>query len=217
MTFAEQRSSRADDLVAELALDGSDTPTDGRRTRRVRNKIAVIDAYLDLVSEGNESPSVAEVAERSRVSHRSVFRYFADKDDLARSSIDRQLERVRPLLSLEMGPEGPLEDRVEHIVTRRFALFDELAPVARLMRVMAAKDELMHTELRRNRRLSREQIRGLFARELDEMPRDRAEETLGVVDVLCSFEAAELMLHDQELEPDRCVATLRRTITQLLH
>lgn len=214
--FADDRSTRAEDLLAELSLDGSQLPTDGRRTRRVRNKTAVIDAYLDLIGEGIDSPSVAEVAERSGVSHRSVFRYFADKDALARSSIDRQIERLRPLLDLKLGPDAPLDDRVDHVLTRRFELYEHIAPVARLMRMMAVKDEEVAAELSRTRGVAREQLRQLFAPELDTMPPERSRESLALIDVLCSFEVGELLTQDQHFSHDQSVDVIKRAVVLLL-
>lgn len=199
------------DAVAESVAS-----TDGRRSRRVRNKVAVIDAYLDLVSAGNERPSVAEVAARSGVSHRSVFRYFADKDDLARSSIDRQINRVGPQLLLELGPDADLDDRIRHLIERRFQLFEVLAPVARLMRMMAPEDPAIRQELTRTRLVAREQIRDLFAPELGTMAQDTANEVLGVIDVLCSFESGELFVWDLGFTPQGGVHAIERVLRLLL-
>lgn len=189
--------------------------TDGRRTRRIRNKVAVIDAYLDLVGEGNDSPSVAEVAERSHVSHRSVFRYFSDKDDLARSSIDRQIERLAPMLTLELGPDAPLTERIEHLLSRRFELFEQIAPIARLMRSIANKDNSMGKLLAQNRQIARRQIADLLEPELSAMDAGLAEETLAVIDVLCSFESGELFRSDLGLDRERSIAALTRAISGL--
>ncbi len=207
---AVERNGKMDDFV------DSGASTDGRRSRRVRNKVAVIDAYLDLVSEGNERPSVAEVAARSGVSHRSVFRYFADKDDLARSSIDRQIDRVGPQLLLDLGPEAALDDRIRHLIERRFQLFEVLAPVARLMRMMAPEDPAIRQELTRNRHVAREQIRVLFAPELDDMALDTANEVLGVIDVLCSFESGELFVWDLGFTQQAGVDAIERVLRLLL-
>ncbi|HAP77906.1 MAG TPA: TetR/AcrR family transcriptional regulator, partial [Acidimicrobiaceae bacterium] len=44
-----------------------------------------------LYRSGNFDPSIDEIATRSGVSARSVFRYFDDVDDLANAAIDQQL------------------------------------------------------------------------------------------------------------------------------
>ncbi|MEO6124740.1 MAG: TetR/AcrR family transcriptional regulator [Ilumatobacteraceae bacterium] len=207
----EQTSDKSSEITpAEIDL------TDGRRTRRIRNKVAVIDAYLDLVGEGNDSPSVGEVAERSRVSHRSVFRYFSDKEDLARSSIDRQIERLGPLLTLQIDNDAPLDDRIEHLLIRRFELFEQIAPIARLMRSLASNHNSLGDLLSRNRYSARRQIAKLFELELSAMSDTRAEEALAVIDVLCSFESGELFRWDLKLPMDRSVAAIAPVLSALL-
>ena len=190
--------------------------TDGRRTRRVRNRVAVIDAYLDLVGEGNDSPSVAEVAERSQVSHRSVFRYFSDKDELARSSIDRQIARLGPLLTLDSDPAAPLADRIDLLLTRRFELYEQIGPIARLMRSIATRENSMGELLSKNRHLARRQVAQLFEPELSAMDPDGSEEVLALIDVLCSFESSELFRHDLDLPMDRSITSIARAIDALL-
>src|ERR1035438_5413311 len=92
------------------APSGSDTPagnsgpdsavgsqsegTDGRQLRRRRNRETVVDALLDLYRDGNLRPSTEEIAARSGLSPRSLFRYFDDVDDLTRTAIRHQEHRV---------------------------------------------------------------------------------------------------------------------------
>ncbi|CAB4883170.1 unannotated protein [freshwater metagenome] len=189
---------------------------DGRRARRDRNKIAVVDAYLELIREGNPRPSVADVAERSGVSHRSVFRYFADKDELARTSIERQEAAVIPMVAIEVDPDRALADRIDLLVQRRLALYDAIAPVARLTRSLAPLQPILQDELTRSRLFLRVQVKRLFAPELSAMSKTRAASTLAVLDVLCSFEVAELLRADQDLSIDRAADALRDAVTAIL-
>ena len=190
--------------------------TDGRHKRRDRNKTAVLDAYLDLISEGNERPSVAEVSQRSGVSHRSVFRYFADRDDLARSSIERHLDRIKPLLWIPLHEHESLEQRIDRVVHSRLKLFANIEGVARLQRKMAIGNEVVRELLTRNRALARMQLRWLFSPELDQMDPNRALETLYMIDVICSFEASDLFTNDLRLNEDEVVQVARRALLGLL-
>ena len=79
----------------------AESRVDGRTARRDRNRLAVLDAVLELFEEGNMNPGVHEVADRSGVSLRSVYRYFEDLDELITAAIDRHLERTRPLFVIE--------------------------------------------------------------------------------------------------------------------
>jgi len=188
---------------------------DGRSTRRDRNRVAVVDAYLDLINDGHPRPSVADVATRSGVSHRSVFRYFADREELTRTSIERQVGRIVSLLDTTVPPEASLEERVELVLQRRFDLFEAIAPIARLVRTLAPEQELIRAELANNRLLYRTQVQRMFAAEIDQMGEERGARALAIVDVLCSFETYDLLLADQGLARDEGIAALRTTIMLL--
>jgi TetR/AcrR family transcriptional regulator, regulator of autoinduction and epiphytic fitness len=180
------------DPAAEPAVE-----TDGRRARRDRNKVAVVDAYLDLVREGTPRPSVADVAERSGVSYRSVFRYFDDRDELARVAIDRQQERVLALAVIEIDPAAPLGSRIELMVDARVALYEAIAPVARLSRSLAQTQQVLADQLHRSRRFFRAQLRKLFGPELA-VAAD-ADSLSAMLEVVTSFEAYDLLREDQGL------------------
>ncbi len=189
---------------------------DGRHARRDRNKIAVVDAFLELVRAGNPRPSVADVAERSGISHRSVFRYFADKDELARTAISRQEAAVAPMFTDTIARNTPLADRVRTLVTHRLSLFEEIAPVARLSRALAPLQPIVSAEITRSRGFLRVQVNKLFAAELDAMDPVRAASIAAVLDVVCSFESIDLLRVDQGLSHDHAAAALVESIMQLL-
>ena len=189
---------------------------DGRHARRDRNKIAVVDAFLELVRTGNPRPSVADVAERSGISHRSVFRYFADKDELARTAISRQEAAVAPMFTDTIARNTPLADRVRTLVTHRLSLFEEIAPVARLSRALAPLQPIVSAEITRSRGFLRVQVNKLFAAELDAMDPVRAASIAAVLDVVCSFESIDLLRVDQGLSHDHAAAALVESIMQLL-
>lgn len=213
----------ADAPVPPTPLTGSDDGAredgareDGRHARRDRNRYAVVDAYLALVREGRARPSVAEVAERSGVSHRSVFRYFADKDELARTAIERQVAFAMPLVSLTVSPDAPLEERIDKFVERRLELWESLGPVARLSRALASSQPLIEAELRASRKFFRAQVKHLFARELDARSTAERRHLLAALDVVTSFEVSDLLRRDHELSPADTAASWRWTLTRLL-
>jgi len=76
---------------------GAGMSGDGRSARRDRNRLAVLDAVIELFSEGVLEPTPDDVAARVGLSARSVYRYFVDRDALLRAAIDRSFERVMPL------------------------------------------------------------------------------------------------------------------------
>ncbi len=189
---------------------------DGRHARRDRNKIAVVDAYLDLIRQGNSRPSVAEVAERSGVSHRSVFRYFSDKDEMARTSIQREQERMQPILSRKIDTSVGFEERVRALVALRVELFEAIAPVARLSRSLSVSQPLLKNQLEVGRAELRNNLRRTFARELSKFPDQVGSEVLATLDVVTSFEAYELYRYDQQLSPQATERVIGHAVTALL-
>src|SRR5438045_9710500 len=96
---------------------------DGRRLRRTQNRIAAVEALVELFEEGVYQPSTSEIAERAGISPRSLFRYFEDVDDLHRAAIDSQLERAQPLLDLDVSPDTATRTKIDAIVEARVRLF----------------------------------------------------------------------------------------------
>jgi len=189
---------------------------DGRRRRRDGNRLAVVDALLDLYQEGNLRPGAAEVADRAGVSLRSLFRYFTNVDDLCRVAVARQLERARPLLTVEVEAGAPLPVRIVAVVDQRCRLFDAVRSAATVMRLQAPFQPMLAAELRHNRALLRDQVRSVFAPELSALQPPRAEETLSAVDVLCSFESYQLFCEDQQLPVHQARSAMETALTALL-
>ena len=103
--YGDAAMSNPDDFADVVNIDG-------RRARRDRNRERVVDAMLELYREGDLRPSVNTVAERSGVSHRSVFRYFDDLGELCRVAVERQLAATIDIWVVPDTGIGPLEDRV---------------------------------------------------------------------------------------------------------
>jgi AcrR family transcriptional regulator len=99
-----------------------DQREDGRTARRGRNSDAVLDTVHEMFVEGNFSPSVEEVAARSGVSLRSVYRYFEDTEALLHMAIERRIALVGELYVLDGIGEGSLPDRILSLVDQRLVL-----------------------------------------------------------------------------------------------
>src|SRR3954469_13376093 len=106
-------------------------PVDGRRARAERNREAVVEAILDLLRDGVDSPGVNEIAERSGVSVRSVFRHFDDLESLHTTAIEVHLRQVRHLFQFEIPP-GSTSERIDALVDQRAALYEDIAPIRRV-------------------------------------------------------------------------------------
>jgi AcrR family transcriptional regulator len=193
-----------------------DAAVDGRHAWRDRNLNAVVDALLDLFSEGNLRPGADEIAARSGVSRRSVFRYFDDLDTLDRAAIARQQARVAHLVDLPDAGHGSFAERVERLTQQRVRLFDAITPVARVARLREPFEPVVAEDLRRNRRFLKRQIERQFAAELQALARGRRSATLAAADVLCSFESYHLLTGAHGLTPKQAGDAMSRGLTALL-
>ena len=98
------------------------TPSDGRSARRQRNIDAVVDATLAMFAEESMFPTMEQVAQRSGLSLRSLYRYFADPADLLDEAIRRTQEIGNEFSQLDDPGEGPLEQRVADFAAMRLRL-----------------------------------------------------------------------------------------------
>ena len=174
--------------------------SDGRRARRDRNRERVVDAMLDLYREGNLRPSVSAVAERSGVSHRSVFRYFDDLGELCRVAVERQLAATVDIWSVPETGVGPLDERVERLVEQRLTLYDAVASVWRVGQTQAPFEPVLAENLERTAALNVEQMKRHFEPELEGLPQDRAEHLSEALATMCSLDAIELLRHVRRLD-----------------
>ena len=191
-------------------------PTDGRRLRRDRNREAVVRALLSLYNEGNLQPSTEEIAARSGVSARSLFRYFDDVDDLSQAAIEQQQHDVQHLIPVKAKPEDPFEQRVQALVQQRGELFETIESVATVSRLKAPFQLVVADRLTEGRAYLRNQIVTLFAAELAALPADTAALRLATLDTATSFEAWRLLRDDQRLTRPKASAAMAQSVVALL-
>ncbi len=212
---AAARSRSAVDRRRGAAPAESGPSVDGRRASRDRNLSAVVDALLDLFAEGNLRPGADEIAARSGVSRRSVFRYFDDLDSLDRVAIERQVTRVGHLVELVDVGAGLLDERIDRLIAQRVRLFEEILPAGRVSRLRAPFEPVVAEELTRSRHLFRRQVELHFAGELRSLSRGQRNALLGAAAVLCSFEAYELLSLGYNQTPRQIGHTMRAGLGKL--
>ena len=189
---------------------------DGRRARRHRNSDAVLDAVHALFVEGQLEPTVEDVAARSGVSLRSVYRYFPDRDQLLQAALARRMQVAEPFFHLEDLGEGPLDQRIERFAQHRLDLYDSMAPTARVALSTASSAPVIADVVRRRRRQLTDQAAAHFAPELEALGDDAADDLLVAVDVLCQFESLEALRVERGLSPARTRRVLVAGLRALL-
>ncbi len=190
---------------------------DGRRARRIRNRNAVVDALFELLTTGSGVPTIEAIAEHAGVSMSSVFRYFDGVDDLQHQMMESYFTRYASLFEIPDLGQGGLEDRIAGFVTTRMHLFKTIAPIGRLARARVYDHPQLEESLVRARALFAQQVRDHFARELDRLSKQDADDAAEVIDVVCSFEGWELQSHSHGRTDEQVRRTWTSCIVRSLH
>ncbi len=103
---------------------------DGRTARSERTRNAIIDAHLQLISEGDLRPTADRVAKLAGVSLRALWSHFADMEALMTASGQRVLEQ-RDASYRPIPVDLPLAGRIEEFCRQRARLLEEIGPAAR--------------------------------------------------------------------------------------
>ncbi|HEU5149735.1 MAG TPA: TetR/AcrR family transcriptional regulator [Iamia sp.] len=196
--------------------DAGDTGGDGRTARRERNRDAVVTALLELYREGEMMPSADDIAARAGVSARSLFRYFADVDDLAFAAVTRQAEHLMPLLALDVDPDATTDERIDAFVAARLRLLEAMGEVGRVARFRASTQPVVAEGLARVREVMREHVVTVLGPALADRPADERRAVIAAADVLCSWEAHDLMRNDQGLSGPEAGAAMGLGLRRLL-
>jgi TetR/AcrR family transcriptional regulator, regulator of autoinduction and epiphytic fitness len=184
---------------------------DGRVQRGVRSRAAVVDAVLDLLGDGVARPTAEQVAARSGVSMRTIFRLFDDMGSLHRAAAARQFERLAALL-VEPGDAGALGERIDALVANRADVYEAVTPVRRAANRLAVTSPEIAAELARVAGLLRAQAAGTFRDELA----GAGPGVLDAVDLLTSWESWERLRAGQGLTAEQASMTLRHALAVLL-
>ncbi len=181
-------------MTAETTLPLDDDRIDGRTLRRMRNRTSVIVALIDIIREGNLHPGASEIADRAGVSHRSIFRYFDDLDDLVRTAIDHAFAEARPLAEIPDIGTGPLAERIAAFVDARIALFEHVDGTMQLARMRAPSIPSIDDGIAGIAELFRVQIAQHFKAELADLADDQRSLLVDGILVLTSYDSFTIHL-----------------------
>lgn len=174
-------------------MEGAEPSIDGRRARRERGRIAVIDAMFELLQEGKVPPTAEMVAERSGVSVASVFRYFNGLDDLQYQTFQRFRERFEPLVSVEGAGAATRDDRIAGFVTARLDLYERAGAIMAVGRLRALEHEPLVAASAEMRGLLAAQVRSHFSVDINAVPSSTAADLVALIDALTSLESWDVM------------------------
>lgn len=189
-------------------------PIDGRRARRERGRVAVIDAMFELLQEGKVPPGADAIAERSGVSVASIFRYFDGIDDLQLQTLERFRARFGPLIATTIEGDGP--DRIAGLVDARLKLYEQAGAIMAVGRLRALEHQPLVEAAARTRGALADQVRATFAVETAGRTPARAADLVAVIDALTSLESWDVMRKTHSRSRAQIARAWRRGIAALI-
>ena len=195
--------------------DGAES-VDGRVARRQRNINAVLDVVLEMFSEDAMFPSMEQVARRSGLSLRSLYRYFADPGELPEAAIARIAEVAAEIIVIRGLGEGPFADRLARFVDTRLELHERFGPVFRA----AQANAVHHVRIQQQQAESQANLRRQF--ELEFAPELRAkrgaarEAAVASGDLLTQLQSIDFLRRSRQLSATDTRRVLADSLTALL-
>lgn len=159
---------------------------DGRRLRGIRTHDAIVDSLLDLIAEGDPSPSAQRVAERANVSVRSVYQHYTDVEGLFQEATQRIVARIDSM-QLEIEPSWSLDRRVDRFITERSAIAEMLLPFNTAIQLREPFSDTLRQTRRNLESRGRRRVSTIFAKELGKKRGTAKNDTLSALDLLVSM------------------------------
>jgi AcrR family transcriptional regulator len=173
-------------------------PQDGRTLRRLNSYDRAVDALLDLIQSGNSSPTAQQIAEKSGISVRTVFRLTEDIESLHAAAVERQIQRTAHLY-VNIPATGSLGARIRALVDNRATVFEAIAPTRRVADRHAEGSPQISEGLDFHHEILQMQVAELFQRELSRISRVRRPDALNAIDVAAGWETWDQLRRVQRL------------------
>ena len=158
---------------------------DGRKARGQRTRDAIVTAMLELVNEGEYTPSAQQIAVKAGVSVRSVYQHLADLESLYNDASTRGTEMVRAMAK-EVDPSLPLARRIEEYTVNRATMLERTRPISRAGVLTGTTSAVVRENRQKMADWGRERVGRIFAAELATMPEAVAQSVLGAIEALSS-------------------------------
>ena len=147
-----------------------------------RRRVRSLDAFIDLVLEGNLPPTAEQVAERAGISMATFFRYFESLNAMRCDAGARMLERF-PFFHVADPGHGPLRERIERFVSLRVELWEQVHRLAQLQRTMVLQDPDAARMVDFVREVMLDQVREHFAPELQERSAAQGDDAAALIEL----------------------------------
>jgi TetR/AcrR family transcriptional regulator of autoinduction and epiphytic fitness len=187
---------------------------DGRSVRSDRTRQALVDAHMQLMREGDISPTAPKVAERAGVSLGAFWFHFKDTEALFAAAGARVAE-LQAAEHRQVPEHLPLAERVQRFCQQRAEMLESGAGVYRASQArLASSRQLQINRIRHNARL-RAELEQLFAGEIAAAG-ETGNELSNALQMVSTWPAWMGCRDYQGLGVEESTAVMRRAMTALL-
>jgi AcrR family transcriptional regulator len=199
----------------ESASTSSKAPKiDGRRLRSERTRLAIIEAYLELLRQNSSMPTAAQLAAQAGCSVRSIFERFPDLDALSLATADYAIVQGQAE-SVARHVDGDRPTRIRSHVETRARACEKWLP---LWRIITNQDQVaeLRTRVVLVRLANIERMKLMYRLELFSLPEPEREQFLIALAALTSFESWDQMRHCHNLSMEAAQGVWRSAIDRML-
>jgi AcrR family transcriptional regulator len=194
-------------------MTSTGTKVDGRTERGNRTKARIVAATVELIENGDSAPTSRRIAERARVSERTIFQHFPDLEALhaaiARHHVDSAIREHRLV-----SPALPLPARVREFTRQRARLLERMTALRRVALRFEADSRALQESRRRWTALARSELIQTFGSELARA--DNPEATLAAAQAVTSWAYWDELRTAEGLRPDTATRVMATALLRLL-
>jgi|TARA_B110000259_G_scaffold187923_1_gene244021 AcrR family transcriptional regulator len=206
MTNSASRSPRKTVTSSKVKIrsaQSAETVTDGRINRSVVTRLKIVKALSDLICDGFLSPTAEQVAARADVGLRTVFRQFADMENLYREITPQINKLVLPLLAAPLAGNN-WKSRLNESILIRATLYERLAAFQLASQAMRHQSVYLSDQLMSSAALHRRALEQLLPPAMLDNP-----VALEALDLTTSIDVWIRLRREQGLSVDKALKVMQ--------
>ena len=189
---------------------------DGRTARKNSNRDAVVEAALQLFQAGARDVKMEDLAEAAGVSVRSVYRYFANVDEVLEAAMMANLSLYGHLFEIDNLGQGPLPERIRNLVAARLNLITAAYPMITAVLRHVHADNAIGAQGRWRLQHMYLQNAEMFRSEFSRMTAVESRQIAAAIDSLLSYYTVDSMLNRLGFSTEEAEAALVHGLELLL-
>ena len=198
----------------ESASTTASSKIDGRHLRSERTRLAIIEAYLELLRRNSVMPTAAQLADEAGCSVRSIFGRFSDLNALSLATADYAIAQGQAeAVARDFNGDRPTRIR-SHVETRALAC-EKWLPLWRIITSLD-QDAEMRTRVVLVRLSNIERMKLMYRLELASLREAARDQLLTALAVLISFASWDQMRHTFRLSTEAAQSVWRSAIDRML-